>query len=643
VILILLISTISFLSLRDLSRSMAVVTEETTPIVIEVGKLTNKFLVVDRKLAEIISMQDLTLISEKRTDINTIKKEINVLYANLSALLEGDEIKNNLEQALTIHLGGTEEIAKVRIEALQLALELSDLQEEFQEITEEIIDIISEQAEEAEGGPAGSKKFEAIMRIIKSLGEPAIQLGYSLNQDSVLIIDKMKARGVDTIESNLEDLSSAYDVDDLSELLEEFNAHLLEEDAYFDILKQRIQEKSIMVTAMAASNTSSNELLSQLDNLVVLGEELNNKAQTKADESSTNNMILLAAITLAAVILGVVVSLFTSRLILTQLNHTVEGLAAIAKGDFTISLDEDQGDEFSDLAKAVNALVSDLKSMILLVLSDSKTVSDAVDKAACQSDITENIMSQQQTETKMAAKKVNEISITVQEIAEHAAVSLEDAKMVSSTTQAGSEKVVESISSMLRLEGRFNSAMDTVTTLESDVASIGSVLDVIGSISEQTNLLALNAAIEAARAGEQGRGFAVVADEVRSLASRTQDSTVEIKRMIEKLQAGSHQMVEAMRASSGDATSAATLINLTGEQFTTISSAAGSSQEMSIEIANASETLAATMLEISASVSAIEAQGEVTGRAARIAKKDSERMKELAQQLKTRVSDFRLS
>ena len=622
---------------------MAVVTEETTPIVVEVGKLTNKFLVVDRKLAEIVSMQDLTLISEKRTDINTIKNEISILYANLSSLLEGEEIKSNLEQALKIHLGGTEEIAKVRVEMLQLSLELSDLQEEFQEIVKEITDVVSEQIGEAKGDPAGSEYFEAIIRIIKSLGEPAIQLGYSLNQDSLVIIDKMKARGVETLNSNLENLSRSYDVDYLSELLEDFNLHMLEKDAYFNILKQRIQEISLMNSAMASSNKASNELLLQLDNLVVLGEELNSKAQAKADESSTNNIILLGVITLAAVILGVVVSLFTSRLILTQLNHTVDGLAAIAKGDFTISLDEDQGDEFSDLAKAVNALVSDLKSMILMILSDVKTVSEAVDKAACQSEITESIMNQQQIETKMAAKKVNDISVTVQEVAKHAAVSLEDATKVSSTTQAGSEKVVESISSMLRLEGRFNSAMDTVTTLESDVISIGSVLDVIGSISEQTNLLALNAAIEAARAGEQGRGFAVVADEVRSLANRTQDSTIEIKRMIEKLQAGSQQMVEAMRASSGDATDAATLINLTGEQFTTISAAAGSGQEMSIKIANASETLAATMLEISDSMSAIEAQGEVTSSAARIAKKDSEKMKGLAQQLKTRVSSFRLS
>ncbi|PCI47477.1 MAG: hypothetical protein COB51_05990, partial [Moraxellaceae bacterium] len=488
---------------------MAVVTEETTPIVVEVGKLTNKFLVVDRKLAEIVSMQDLTLISEKRTDINTIKNEISILYANLSSLLEGEEIKSNLEQALKIHLGGTEEIAKVRVEMLQLSLELSDLQEEFQEIVKEITDVVSEQIGEAKGDPAGSEYFEAIIRIIKSLGEPAIQLGYSLNQDSLVIIDKMKARGVETLNSNLENLSRSYDVDYLSELLEDFNLHMLEKDAYFNILKQRIQEISLMNSAMASSNKASNELLLQLDNLVVLGEELNSKAQAKADESSTNNIILLGVITLAAVILGVVVSLFTSRLILTQLNHTVDGLAAIAKGDFTISLDEDQGDEFSDLAKAVNALVSDLKSMILMILSDVKTVSEAVDKAACQSEITESIMNQQQIETKMAAKKVNDISVTVQEVAKHAAVSLEDATKVSSTTQAGSEKVVESISSMLRLEGRFNSAMDTVTTLESDVTRIGGVLDVIGSISEQTNLLALNAAIEAARAGEQGRGFAV--------------------------------------------------------------------------------------------------------------------------------------
>jgi methyl-accepting chemotaxis protein len=202
--------------------------------------------------------------------------------------------------------------------------------------------------------------------------------------------------------------------------------------------------------------------------------------------------------------------------------------------------------------------------------------------------------------------------------------------------------VTASIHSIEELAKEIGNASNVITNLEQDSENIGSVLDVIRGIAEQTNLLALNAAIEAARAGEQGRGFAVVADEVRTLASRTQQSTQEIQTMIERLQQGAHNAVDVMKASQSRTTDTVGHANKAGEALNSISNYVGDINDMNLQIASAAEQQSAVAEEINQNVVRITDIAQHTSDSMQEIASSSNDLAQLSSNLDTLVSNFKV-
>jgi methyl-accepting chemotaxis protein len=249
---------------------------------------------------------------------------------------------------------------------------------------------------------------------------------------------------------------------------------------------------------------------------------------------------------------------------------------------------------------------------------------------------------QQQSETSQVVTAMNEMTATVQEVARHATEAAAAASNADHASVDGKKVVLSTMNAIEALSSEVHSAANVISQLEKDSENIGTVLDVIKGIAEQTNLLALNAAIEAARAGEQGRGFAVVADEVRTLASRTQQSTQEIQTMIENLQVGAQSAVKVMDESRAKAEDSVSQAAKAGGSLEEITHSVSQINDMNTQIATAAEEQSAVAEEINRNIVNISEIVDRTADGANQTSIASEELASLAAQLQQLVNQFKV-
>ena len=324
-----------------------------------------------------------------------------------------------------------------------------------------------------------------------------------------------------------------------------------------------------------------------------------------AQINSARNLILL--IDVSALMIGLLIAWLISCSITKPLANAVSAMNDIAQGDgdLTKRLRVQGQNEIAQLAQAFNQFAEKVRQIVTQVAGSTTQLAAAAEQMATITQQTNENVQQQQMETEQVATAMNEMTATVQEVARHATEASAAAKSADEEATGGKEVVANTVSTIDTLANEIETATTVINKVEKESEKIGAVLDVIRGIAEQTNLLALNAAIEAARAGEQGRGFAVVADEVRTLASRTQESTQEIHAMIESLQQESREAVHAMEYSRERSQNSVKQAALAGESLNAITNAVTAISDMNIQIAAAAEQQSCVADEINKNINNI--------------------------------------
>ena len=363
--------------------------------------------------------------------------------------------------------------------------------------------------------------------------------------------------------------------------------------------------------------------------------------ERRDNESASANTIQLVS-TLLVLLFGILAAVIITRQITRPLRETLEVVERIAGGDLSHNLRVTRPDDLGVLQQGIARMGTTLRELIGGIRDGVTQIASAAEELSAVTEQTSAGVNSQKIETDQVATAMHEMTATVQEVARNAEDASQAAAAADAEAREGDQVVNQAIDQIERLAVEVGRSTEAMAVLQQESDKIGSVMDVIKAVAEQTNLLALNAAIEAARAGEAGRGFAVVADEVRGLAQRTQKSTEEIQTLVAALQSGTQHVASVMNSSRSLTDSSVTLTRQAGTSLQGITRTVSNIQSMNQQIAAAAEQQSAVAEEISRSIINVRDVSEQTAAASDETAKSSIELARLGNQLQMMVSHFRI-
>ena len=409
---------------------------------------------------------------------------------------------------------------------------------------------------------------------------------------------------------------------------------------------ESLQNYRAAVTSFRDAQVANAQVLERMqglgNTLIDLSKQLSGMQTAKRDLDSQHAKNLLFGCTVLALLLGAIAAWSITRQIVIPLRQTLSTLERVAAGDLTHNYDTPRRDEMGQLQRAVQRMTVGLRELIGGISEGVTQIASAAEELSAVTEQTSAGVNSQKVETDQVATAMHEMAATVQEVARNAEEASEAAVAADQQAREGDKVVGEAIAQIEKLAMEVGNSTEAMSHLKRESDKIGSVLDVIKSVAQQTNLLALNAAIEAARAGEAGRGFAVVADEVRSLAQRTQQSTEEIEELIAGLQSGTLQVATSMDSSRSLTDSSVELTRRAGESLGNIKRTVSTIQGMNQQIAAAAEQQSAVADEINRSVLNVRDVSEQTSAASEETAASSIELARLGTHLQGLVGRFKV-
>jgi len=411
-----------------------------------------------------------------------------------------------------------------------------------------------------------------------------------------------------------------------------------------DILKIKNLETTSAQDKIDLAEDKLHELNKELNKVIEFSVHNAEAFRESSEEIRKSAVSTGLGIILFAVAFGILIAIVLLNNILKPINTLTRSIVRIEKeSDLTARVNIGNKTEIAQTAKAINDMLGKFQSSLNQVSDVVLQLSATSEQTSAITEQTTAAVKEQSDKTQLLATASHQMSQSIRDVASNANSASESTIDINSRTQQGLEAMQDTIEEIGILSKNVGNAGNVIAQVEQNSEEIGSILDVIQGIAEQTNLLALNAAIEAARAGEQGRGFAVVADEVRNLASKTQASTEEINRMILKLQTDSREAVSVMEESQNTASSATDKAKMTSDILLGINTAIHEINEQNALIASSTEEQSAVTDDIYQNVNQISEMTKQTNIGAEQTKEASLNLKQLAHQLKDLIKQFKVS
>jgi methyl-accepting chemotaxis protein len=654
-LLLLLIGGNSLLRIANIDQSTQLVNTLSLPALDKSAELQVEFSLMSKMAQGTFYTQVPTELDSLKSQFEKRRKTFEQSHAQLQQVVSNNpklsKSANDVGRTFETFIASVESLQKDKALELNLRktlkVQLENIELNAEDATTVVLDIIDleglkEQNSRAyQAATSMENNFSSVvtnatdMLAIDNLNTLSI-----VKKDQSYLVEEL-ARNMALMKGPVEQLDADLFAD-LESYYKELEKQLSGNDSLFNNKKRSInaseQTRKELQDAERATTAALKQLDELLDEASKVAFDLQQEVQTDVSKANIWTWVGMVIATLIAI--GV--AYITVNLITKPLAEVNRVLTIVAGGDMTQRLDDTAKDEFGELSRSCNTLISSLRELITGIVSRSTQLAAASEQTSTITSESSQAIRDQQAQVEQAATATTQMSSTAHGVSNSAHQALLEIKNADKEAERVKGISHDNKHTIEQLAREVDEASGVINKLHQDSASIGGILDVIRGIAEQTNLLALNAAIEAARAGEQGRGFAVVADEVRSLASKTQESTQEIQSMIESLQAGAEEAVRAMSKGKQQAESCVEQSDLANEALNCITQAVSQAHDVSEEISNAANEQQQVAQEISERLESIVSIAEQTAEGANQTSISSSEVAKLAEELRQSVEQFKV-
>ncbi|MAI38266.1 HAMP domain-containing protein [Alteromonas genovensis] len=656
--LLIVVSIVSLVNLNSIGSATEEVNDVALPSVAGSNALKASFLNMGRLTFESYIEEELSGLSEKRNSFNAAQDTFDSEYNQLAKAVSKDaELQGSLNSVRDAYEAYTKNVDAMYANHKQyldlrntIADRLGDAEDNADDASTYLLDFsdldsVQRIPELRRASEIGSELETSLLSLLtvsyEYIKTQTLQRSQTLGNEVDLVVDK--------VVTQLSEMNAAADgrddsgtLDDINDLVNDAINAIKASDGVMQLHVDRLERRNDAEQALNASDANINQGTLELGRLLTLADKKASDIETQVNSAITTGNTFVIVVVLASIAVAAFIGYITVRAITLPLSRVNELLTVASSGDLTHRLDDSAQDEFGLLARNCNTLIGNLKELITGINVRAEQLAAASEQTSAVTAQTTHSIQDQKSQIGQVATATTEMHSTSQLVVQSAEDTLSQIRHADKEAENVRSISLENKNTIEILAKDVQDAADVINKLHQDSASIGGILDVIRGVADQTNLLALNAAIEAARAGEQGRGFAVVADEVRTLASRTQQSTQEINAMIEVLQAGAERAVAVMNQGKEQTAACVSQTEKATQALDIISDAVHKAHDVSSQIEQSAREQNTVSQEISQKLETIVGIAEETTAGAQQTSDSSHEVARLADELQQSIRQFKV-
>ena len=656
--LLIVISVVSLYNLNSIGSATEEVNDVALPTVAGSNALKASFLNMGRLTFESYIEEDLNDLKDKRASFNSAKDTFESEYKKLAQAVSNEpELRNTLNTVRTSY-----DAYITNVEAMyknhQLYLDLrnniqdrlGDAEDNADDASTYLLDFSDLDAVQRDpnlrraaeiGGQLETSLLSLLTVSYEYIKTETLVRSQTLGNEVDLVVDKVVSQLSDMVQAagGRDDSGT---LDDINDLVNDAINAIKATDGVVQLHVDRLERRNDAEKALNASDSNIAQAVVALENLLNLADKKASHIERQVSGAIATGNTFVIVVVIISIAVAAFIGYVTVRAITRPLYRVNELLTVASSGDLTHRLDDSAQDEFGLLARNCNTLIGNLKELITAINVRAEQLAAASEQTSAVTAQTTHSIQNQKSQIGQVATATTEMHSTSQLVVQNAEDTLSQIRHADAEAENVRQISLENKNTIEVLSRDVQEAADVINKLHQDSASIGGILDVIRGVADQTNLLALNAAIEAARAGEQGRGFAVVADEVRTLASRTQESTQEINAMIEVLQAGAEKAVSVMNQGKEQTAACVAQTEKATQALDIISDAVHKAHDVSSQIEQSAREQNTVSQEISEKLETIVGIAEETTAGAQQTSDSSHEVARLAEELQQSIRQFRV-